>query len=148
MCCSSGCGHTCQTGDSIPYYEISSQCPISNSDGVDTCAISDALCSSNSDCSNGELCCRRDGCKVCTTPERTSTPCLSLLTTDTNVLELVGQYTPQCLDDGTFAPVQCHGSTGYCWCVNTLTGVPISSSAERGRTPCCISKCHFVNESG
>ena len=28
----------------------------------------------------------------------------------------VGHFTPACEADGTFAAVQCWGSTGYCWC--------------------------------
>ncbi|KAI0222387.1 Papilin [Lamellibrachia satsuma] len=31
---------------------------------------------------------------------------------------LMGAYVPQCTDDGKFRTLQCHGSTGYCWCVN------------------------------
>ncbi|XP_038634628.1 uncharacterized protein nid2a isoform X4 [Scyliorhinus canicula] len=30
---------------------------------------------------------------------------------------LVGIHTPECDEDGNFRPLQCHGSTGYCWCV-------------------------------
>ncbi|XP_072895083.1 nidogen-2 [Hemitrygon akajei] len=30
---------------------------------------------------------------------------------------LIGAYVPQCDDEGNFRPMQCHGSTGYCWCV-------------------------------
>ncbi|GLH12826.1 uncharacterized protein GBIM_17501 [Gryllus bimaculatus] len=26
-------------------------------------------------------------------------------------------FEPRCLDDGSYAPVQCHNETGYCWCV-------------------------------
>ncbi len=30
----------------------------------------------------------------------------------------VGNYVPQCTDDGSYVPRQCHGSIGHCWCVN------------------------------
>lgn len=29
-----------------------------------------------------------------------------------------GAYVPQCDDDGFFRPLQCHASTGQCWCVD------------------------------
>lgn len=35
---------------------------------------------------------------------------------------LVGAYSPQCNEDGTWVQLQCHGSIGYCWCVDTETG--------------------------
>ncbi|EDO39095.1 predicted protein, partial [Nematostella vectensis] len=31
---------------------------------------------------------------------------------------LIGAYIPQCDKDGRYSALQCHGSTGYCWCVN------------------------------
>ena len=36
----------------------------------------------------------------------------------TNGPLLVGAFTPQCESDGSYSAVQCHGSTGYCWCVD------------------------------
>uniref|UniRef100_A0A803YHI8 Nidogen 1 n=1 Tax=Meleagris gallopavo TaxID=9103 RepID=A0A803YHI8_MELGA len=30
----------------------------------------------------------------------------------------VGQFIPQCDEHGNYVPTQCHGSTGYCWCVD------------------------------
>ena len=31
---------------------------------------------------------------------------------------IVGAFIPTCLDSGEYQPVQCHGSSGYCWCVS------------------------------
>jgi len=28
----------------------------------------------------------------------------------------MGQFIPRCNEDGTYKLIQCHGSTGYCWC--------------------------------
>ncbi|XP_051502601.1 SPARC-related modular calcium-binding protein 1-like isoform X8 [Myxocyprinus asiaticus] len=45
-------------------------------------------------------------------------------------------FIPECNDDGTFAQVQCHTLTGYCWCV-TVDGKPISGSSVQNKTPVC-----------
>jgi hypothetical protein len=42
----------------------------------------------------------------------------------------IGVYVPQCQDDGSYAPLQCWGSVGECWCVNARgerTGAPLES---------------------
>merc|ERR1712072_148677 len=31
----------------------------------------------------------------------------------------VGAYIPSCKPDGTYKTTHCHGSTGFCWCVNS-----------------------------
>merc|ERR1712168_1734038 len=31
---------------------------------------------------------------------------------------LLGAFTPKCKDNGSYETQQCHGSTGYCWCVD------------------------------
>ncbi|XP_055519604.1 SPARC-related modular calcium-binding protein 1-like [Leucoraja erinacea] len=43
---------------------------------------------------------------------------------------------PECNEDGTFAQVQCHKLTGYCWCV-TPEGKPVSGSSVHNQTPTC-----------
>ena len=54
-------------------------------------------------------------------------------------LPLVGRYIPQCKEDGSWHEVQCHGSTGYCWCVDQegkkLLGTKVH--AREGRLPNC-----------
>ncbi|XP_017271054.1 SPARC-related modular calcium-binding protein 1 isoform X1 [Kryptolebias marmoratus] len=45
-------------------------------------------------------------------------------------------FIPECNSDGTYAQVQCHTLTGYCWCVNN-DGKPVSGSSVRNRTPVC-----------
>ena len=35
-----------------------------------------------------------------------------------------------CKSDGSFEEKQCHGSTGYCWCVNSETGAEIQGTRK------------------
>ncbi|XP_049919100.1 nidogen-2 isoform X10 [Epinephelus moara] len=55
-------------------------------------------------------------------PERPKTHCEhhrdSVQTTSPEGYPIVGAYVPQCDDDGQYTPLQCHGSTGHCWCVD------------------------------
>lgn len=46
-----------------------------------------------------------------------------------------GAFVPQCDSDGFYKPVQCHGSTGYCWCVDR-NGVTIEGTHTRGMPDC------------
>lgn len=43
---------------------------------------------------------------------------------------------PECLADGTYAPVQCNKSTGYCWCVTPNGKVIPRTSARHRRLEC------------
>lgn len=43
---------------------------------------------------------------------------------------------PECRLDGTYAPVQCHVETGYCWCV-TAQGRPIPDTSMKHDRPRC-----------
>ncbi|XP_014909287.1 nidogen-2 isoform X8 [Poecilia latipinna] len=43
----------------------------------------------------------------------------SVQTTGPDGLPVVGAYVPQCDEIGSYLPQQCHGSTGYCWCVDS-----------------------------
>uniref|UniRef100_A0A8C2WUR9 Thyroglobulin type-1 domain-containing protein n=1 Tax=Cyclopterus lumpus TaxID=8103 RepID=A0A8C2WUR9_CYCLU len=58
---------------------------------------------------------------------------------------VVGAYVPQCEDNGQYLPLQCHGSTGHCWCVDdrgqeragtrTPPGRPSVDCDRPGETP-------------
>ena len=53
------------------------------------------------------------------------TPCLDAVA---NATGLLGEFVPQCEDDGAYSPMQCWGSTGYCWCVD-VNGVEIPGTS-------------------
>lgn len=40
-------------------------------------------------------------------------------------------FIPECAQGGLYKPVQCHPSTGYCWCVLVDTGRPIPGTSTR-----------------
>lgn len=55
-----------------------------------------------------------------------------------------------CQHDGTYAPIQCHIETGYCWCV-TPQGRPLPDTSVRHQKPRCLrldSKSSASTKSG
>ncbi|XDV49895.1 hypothetical protein PO909_019059, partial [Leuciscus waleckii] len=46
-------------------------------------------------------------------------------------------FVPDCAHGGLYKPVQCHPSTGYCWCVLVDTGRPIPGTSTRFEQPKC-----------
>lgn len=46
---------------------------------------------------------------------------------------------PDCdpLNPQKFSPIQCHNSTGYCWCVDPVDGKPIPNTSVRRDNPDC-----------
>ncbi|XP_029300808.1 nidogen-2 [Cottoperca gobio] len=88
-------------------------------------------------------------------PERPKTHCEHhrhrAQTTSQEGYPVVGVYVPQCDDEGQYLPLQCHSSTGHCWCVDSRgqerTGTRTSPGTqpkdcdrpdepERPKTPC------------
>uniref|UniRef100_A0A663E182 Nidogen 2 n=1 Tax=Aquila chrysaetos chrysaetos TaxID=223781 RepID=A0A663E182_AQUCH len=45
------------------------------------------------------------------------------------------QYVPQCDAGGDFTPLQCHGDSGYCWCVDESGREIQGTRSEPGSTP-------------
>uniref|UniRef100_A0A8C8E7R5 Nidogen 2 n=1 Tax=Otus sunia TaxID=257818 RepID=A0A8C8E7R5_9STRI len=48
------------------------------------------------------------------------------------------QYVPQCEAGGAFTPLQCHGDSGYCWCVDESGREIQGTRSEPGTTPPCL----------
>ncbi|KAL4641306.1 SPARC-related modular calcium-binding protein 2 isoform X1 [Arapaima gigas] len=46
-------------------------------------------------------------------------------------------FVPDCAHGGLYKAVQCHPSTGYCWCVLVDTGRPIPGTSTRYEQPKC-----------
>ena len=112
-------------------------------------------CSSDDDCQSSEKCCS-NGCghsctRAVTIPHYnppTNTPgsqaCQLLLNQITRNTSLIGAYVPQCNSDGSFSSVQCHSSTGYCWCVNVQTGEAVSGFVRFGGQECASMSTSFL----
>lgn len=60
-----------------------------------------------------------------------------------NLLEHYGgtprddQYVPQCDDLGHFIPLQCHGKSDFCWCVDKDGREVQGTRSQPGTTPAC-----------
>ncbi|KYO47226.1 nidogen-1 [Alligator mississippiensis] len=48
------------------------------------------------------------------------------------------QYVPQCDAAGSFSPLQCHGNSGFCWCVDEHGREIHGTRSEPGTAPPCL----------
>ncbi|XP_041803273.1 nidogen-1 [Chelmon rostratus] len=79
-------------------------------------------------------------------PERTKTRCQAHRDSLLGVTEFgprgprppVGQYIPACDENGAYEPMQCHGSTGHCWCVDRNGQEIPGTRSGPGSRPMCI----------
>ncbi len=55
-----------------------------------------------------------------------------------------GAFVPTCKENGEFEETQCHGSTGYCWCVDKL-GTKMEDTSRRFEKPECKRSKIFIN---
>uniref|UniRef100_F1MF97 Nidogen-2 n=1 Tax=Bos taurus TaxID=9913 RepID=F1MF97_BOVIN len=115
---------------------------------VDEC--SENRCHPSATCSNtpGSFSCRcqpgyyGDGFQC--TPEPTQRPRTVCERWRESLLEHYGgtprddQYVPQCDDLGHFTPLQCHGKSDFCWCVDQDGREVQGTRSQPGITPACI----------
>uniref|UniRef100_A0A3P8TJB9 Nidogen 2 n=1 Tax=Amphiprion percula TaxID=161767 RepID=A0A3P8TJB9_AMPPE len=77
--------------------------------------------------------------KDCDKPERVKTHCEHhrdrVQTTSPEGYPVVGAYVPQCDAEGQYIPLQCHGSTGHCWCVDSRGQERAGTRTPPGTTP-------------
>jgi hypothetical protein len=52
-------------------------------------------------------------------------------------------FVPECNSDGTFSEVQCHGASGYCWCVSD-EGKPFPRTSTKNGRPNCKLKGNYM----
>ncbi|GFT49558.1 hypothetical protein NPIL_690071 [Nephila pilipes] len=48
---------------------------------------------------------------------------------------LIGNFIPQCENNGNYKKIQCNGSTGFCYCAKPTTGEQLTVP-KRGLTNC------------
>ena len=139
LCCAtSTCGQQCLPAFNTPYHQPVLKCPELVPDTIDACY--EECGGEMGECSGlDELCCYNGCGHSCTTGVRVTPACQANLDSR-NGTHLIGAYVPQCDETGDFTPVQCHGSTGYCWCVRPDTGEPVGRTPVRFSQPECNSK--------
>ena len=83
-CCSNGCGHSCTTSTSIPYYKPPMSCPSIDSLLGVFCSI-DFGCKSNEVCQEDELCCPTGCGSMCMKAVKPSPICSAVVNSTRNV---------------------------------------------------------------
>ncbi|XP_034533827.1 nidogen-2 isoform X4 [Notolabrus celidotus] len=72
-------------------------------------------------------------------PQRPKTHCEhhrdSVQTTSPEGYPLYGAYAPQCDTNGQYTPLQCHSSTGHCWCVDSTGQERAGTRTSAGAQP-------------
>lgn len=100
-------------------------------------------CSSDRPCDNNLLCCSNGCGRSCMSGMTVAPLCPALRGQSGGG---IGAFIPQCEDDGSFSSIQCWGSTGYCWCVESTSGRPVTEGI-RGEPECPgkIATCNFAS---
>lgn len=110
--------------------DIPQQCPnVSN-----LLAVCGRRCTpGGSECEGGQLCCDTGCDSTCMTGLPIQPICRTMVRRSQQA-GLIGAFEPSCEEDGSFSELQCHGSTGFCWCVDVETGQPVTNGTRGGET--------------
>ncbi|KAM9803801.1 nidogen-1 [Neosynchiropus ocellatus] len=126
----SGDGRICQDIDECQTSRCHPDAVCHNTEGSFTCQCRPGYYGDGSYCS----------------PERTKTRCENHRDSLLGVTEFgprgprppVGQFIPRCDENGGYEPMQCHGSTGHCWCVDRNGQEIQGTRSGPGSRPMCI----------
>ncbi|XP_033634885.1 uncharacterized protein LOC117296122 isoform X1 [Asterias rubens] len=119
-CCANGCGRTCLEPIILPEPVIPKlgECPIVEpSSGFGICVQE---CDNDNGCSGEKKCCSNGCGNTCMDPLLPEVKGCKAIREEVLSSRRLGAFIPDCTEEGLYVPLQCHGSTGYCWCVNEM----------------------------
>ena len=120
-----------------PFYPQPFECPAAR-DLLGACDVGE--CVADIECEEGKMCCSNNcNQRMCVDPRPISPACVAIV----ERLSANVSYVPQCLPSGDYRPLQCireEGEDQLCWCVNTLTGIPYTTT-HNDHYPDCARKC-------
>ena len=126
----------------LPYYKVPSICPDRGlSDFFRECPQGVQSCINSSQCETGEVCCQSRCGRSCQRASSSDVPCFAIRellepSFPSYRIAPTELFIPSCRPHGMFDSLQCN-TTGVCWCVNILTGQPVSPAYPRSITPLC-----------
>uniref|UniRef100_A0A8C5GLW2 Nidogen 1a n=1 Tax=Gouania willdenowi TaxID=441366 RepID=A0A8C5GLW2_GOUWI len=119
-----GDGRICQDIDECQPSRCHQNAVCYNTQGSFTCQCRPGYSGDGFYCSSGKTQCETHRESVLNAPRGPRPP--------------VGQYVPACDEHGAYEPMQCHGSTGHCWCVDRNGQEIPGTRTGPGSTPMCI----------
>lgn len=122
----------CSRGLTAVEYLRPSDIPLQCPNASNLPAVCGTRCTAEgNECRDGQLCCNSGCGRICMTGV-SQQPLCRVLSRRSQQAGLIGAFQPACELDGSFSELQCHGSTGYCWCVDVQTGQPVTNGTRGG----------------
>lgn len=132
----------CTRGLTAVQYLMASDIPLQCPNASNQLAACGHTCSvGEEDCRAGQLCCDT-GCGHTCVAGVPIHPICRTMAQRSQEAGLIGAFQPSCEEDGRFSELQCHGSTGFCWCVDVETGQPVTNGTRGGEA---CTRCTTAN---